>query len=112
MFPVIWKKMATYLKLFEQAIKRQAEVVGEELAFEQAKKAGLGFSKDGHIVSCTGNPEIVLLKLIKFFTARGNLLALVECTPLINEFLKKYKIDVEDIENTKDIEKTKESIET
>lgn len=80
--------METYLALFEQAVSKQAELVGEEVATEQARKAGLGVSRDGHIVSCMGNPQIVLLRLIKYFTAGGNLQALVSCTPLINELLK------------------------
>jgi hypothetical protein len=59
--------MRTYLPLFEQAVKRQAELVGEEKAFSQARKAGLEVSPDGHIVSCTGHPEVVLLRLIGVF---------------------------------------------
>ena len=80
--------METYLNLFEQAIKKQAELVGEETAFRQAKKAGLGISKDGHIVSCAGNPQVVLLRLIRCFTEEANFPALMECMPLINEILK------------------------
>ncbi len=80
--------METYLTLFEQAVQKQADLVGTEMAMEQAKKAGLGVSRDGHIVSCMGNPQIVLLRLIRYFTAGGNLQALVSCTPLINELLK------------------------
>lgn len=80
--------MENFLNLFEQAIRQQAEVVGKTKALEQAKKAGLGVSREGHIVSCSGNPQLVLMRLIKFFTAGGNLAALVECTPLINELLK------------------------
>ena len=87
--------MESYLHLFEQAIKKQAEVVGEKEALTQAKKAGLGVSREGQIVSCVGNPQIVLLRLIKFFTAGGNMLALIECTPLINELLKDYDIQNE-----------------
>lgn len=82
--------METYLNLFEQAVKKQAELVGEETAFRQAKKAGLGISRDGHIVSCTGNPQVVLLRLIRSFTEGGNFPALVECAPLIDEVLKQY----------------------
>lgn len=63
-------------------------MVGEKTAYQQAKKAGLGVSAEGHIVSCTGNPQLVLLRLIKCFTAGGNLMALTECVPLINEVLK------------------------
>ncbi len=81
--------MEIYLKLFEQAIQKQIELVGEDVAFEQAKKAGLGVSSDGHIVSCTGNPQLVLMRLIKFFTTGGHLKALVECTPLINELIRR-----------------------
>ncbi len=85
--------METYLDLFERAIKTQAEIVGEETAFQQAQKAGLGVSREGHIVSCTGNPQVVLLRLIKYFTADGNMTALSECTPLINELLKNCSED-------------------
>ena len=87
--------METYLTLFEQAVRKQAELVGEDVAIEQAKKAGLGVSRDGHIVSCMGNPQVVLLRLIKYFTAGGNLQALVSCTPLINELLKNLSEDEE-----------------
>jgi len=82
--------MEKYLKLFEEVIKKQEEIVGHDIALVQAKKAGLSVSKEGHIVSCAGNPEVVLLRLIKFFTKSGNMSTLVECTPLINELLKKY----------------------
>lgn len=80
--------MEAYLKMFEQAVKKQAEVVGNQVALDQAKKAGLGISPEGQIISCTGNPQLVLLRLIKCFTAGGNLLALQECTPLINKLLE------------------------
>jgi hypothetical protein len=93
--------METYLDLFEQAIKKQAELVGEETAYQQAKKAGLGVSPEGHIVSCTGNPQLVLLRLIKYFTAGGNLMALTQCVPLINEVLKSQGEDVPGIEELK-----------
>jgi hypothetical protein len=83
--------METYLSLFEQAIRKQADLVGEELALQQARKAGLGVSKDGHIVSCTGHPQLVLMRLIKCFTADGNMLALAECTPLLNELIRKME---------------------
>lgn len=79
--------MEKFLVLFEKAIRKQAELVGEEIAFQQAKKAGLGVSPDGHIISCTGHPQLVLLRLIKYFTAGGNLPALVECMDLINELV-------------------------
>ena len=79
--------MEKFLALFEKAIRKQADVVGEEIACQQAKKAGLGISAEGHIISCTGHPQLVLLRLIRAFTAGGNLLALVECTALINELV-------------------------
>ncbi|MDH3891507.1 MAG: hypothetical protein OEV49_10530 [candidate division Zixibacteria bacterium] len=88
--------MEKFLALFENAIKKQAELVGEEIAFQQAKKAGLGVSPEGHIVSCTGHPQLVLLRLIKYFTAGGNLLALVECMALINELVGNEVNVVED----------------
>ncbi len=80
--------METYLALFEKAIKKQAEAVGQKLALEHAKKAGLGVSKDGRIVSCVGNPQVVLLKLIKLFASTGTIEALSEVTALINEVLE------------------------
>jgi len=83
--------METYLALFEKAIQKQAEAVGKELALEHAKKAGLGVSKDGRIVSCVGNPQVVLLKLIKFFASTGDIKALTEVTALINELLEHDK---------------------
>lgn len=80
--------METYLALFEKAIKKQAKVVGENKALQHAKKAGLGVSKDGHIVSCVGDPQIVLLRLIKFFASSGNIEALSEVTALIDEIVQ------------------------
>ncbi len=92
--------MEHYLKLFEKSIIKQVELVGKEIAYDQAKKAGLGVSPEGRIVSCTGHPQLVLMRLIKFFTAGGNLLALVECTPLINELIKNFPVEEENsIEN-------------
>jgi hypothetical protein len=72
-----------YLTLFEDAITKQTELVGELKARAQAKKAGLTVSADGHIVACAGNPMIVLLRLIRSFTEDGSLAALDACTPLI-----------------------------
>lgn len=87
--------MEMFLKLFEQAIHKQIEFVGKEKAYEQAQKAGLGVSDGGHIISCTGNPQLVLIKLIKFFTEGGNLAALVAFTPLIDELIKQNQIEEE-----------------
>lgn len=80
--------MEAFLKMFEQAVKKQVDLVGEQIALDQAKMAGLGISSEGHVISCTGNPQLVLLRLIKCFTAGGNLRALEECTPLINMLLE------------------------
>lgn len=77
--------MESYLTLFENAIDKQAELVGTEQAHRQAKKAGLIVSAKGHIASCAGNPIIVLLRLIKSFTEDGNLAALDACSPLISK---------------------------
>lgn len=74
-----------YLELFENVIDRQSKVIGRDKALCQAKKAGLSVSPDGHIVSCVGNPQLVLLRLIKCFTEGNNLEALTMCMPLINE---------------------------
>jgi len=74
-----------YLILFEEAVKSQANLVGVEKARDQARAAGLGISPSGNIVSCTGNPMVVLLKLVKSFTKDGNLAALVACEPLIEK---------------------------
>jgi hypothetical protein len=74
-----------YLALFEEAVQQQIEVVGKEKALDQARRAGLGVSGKGHIVSCAGNPMLVLLRLIKCFTEDSNLQALTKCTPLIDE---------------------------
>jgi hypothetical protein len=79
------EKVERYLVLFENAVRKQAEVVGRGTALEQARKAGLGVSADGHIVSCVGHPILVLLRLIKYFTAGGSMETLVQCTPLIDE---------------------------
>ncbi len=75
--------MENYLTLFEQAIDKQAELVGTEKAHRQAKRAGLTVSNKGRIVSCTGNPLVVLLRLIRFFTEDDSLAALDACGPLI-----------------------------
>ena len=77
--------MEKFLNLFEKAVRAQVEVVGVEKAREQAKSAGLSISPSGNIVSCTGNPMVVLLKLIKSFTRDGNLAALEACEPLIEK---------------------------
>ena len=91
--------MENILILFEQAIQKQSDLVGVDVALDQARKAGLGVTKDGHIVSCAGNPQIVLMRLIKFFTAGGNMMALSQCTPLIDELLRIYSD--EPVESTK-----------
>ena len=75
--------MENYLTLFEQAIDKQADLMGSETAHMQAREAGLIVSDEGHIVSCSGNPIIVLLRLIRSFTKTGNLEALDACSPLI-----------------------------
>lgn len=77
--------MESYLVLFERAIEAQATHVGSTKAREQAKKAGLTVSSDGHIVCCTGNPMVVLLRLVRNFTEDGNLQALAACAPLISK---------------------------
>ena len=77
--------MESYLILFEQAIDKQTEVMGTETAHRQAREAGLIVSDEGHIVSCSGNPIVVLLRLIKSFTKTGNLVALDACSPLISK---------------------------
>jgi hypothetical protein len=77
---------------FEEAINEQAKLVGVETAHAQAKKAGLGVSYDGKIVSCAGDPTLVLLRLIKHFTEGGNILALSKCTPLINEMIARLGV--------------------
>jgi hypothetical protein len=77
--------MEEYLSLFEEAIRIQSAQVGESRALAQAKRAGLSVSPSGHIVSCTGNPALVLLRLIKTFTEDGNLSALKAISPLIEK---------------------------
>ncbi len=77
-----------YLEMFEDTIRKQAELMGPETAIRQAKKAGLGVSEKGRIISCSGHPAIVLLRLIRMFTEDGNLAALQQCTGLIKEMEK------------------------
>ena len=77
-----------YLELFETVITKQAELVGQDKALTQAKKAGLGISPEGHVISCDDNPQLVLLRLIRYFTEGANLEALNQCMPLINELEK------------------------
>lgn len=86
--------MESYLTLFEQAIEAQAHQVGYDKAREQAKKAGLTVSSEGHIVCCTGNPMVVLLRLVRNFTEDGNLMALGACAPLIAK-LTELPADIE-----------------
>jgi hypothetical protein len=77
--------MEEYLSLFEDAINVQKKQVGAKKALAQAKKAGLSVSAAGHIVACTGNPAVVLLRLIRTFTEDGNLAALHAVAPLIEK---------------------------
>ncbi|MDX9857327.1 MAG: hypothetical protein RBT76_06030 [candidate division Zixibacteria bacterium] len=79
------KTTEEYLRLFEEAIDKQANVVGRHKALVQAKRAGLGVSREGHIISCVGNPALVLIRLVKYFTEGGNLEAMAELMPLIDE---------------------------
>jgi hypothetical protein len=82
--------MKTYLNLFERAIKRHAERVGEKAAYAQARKAGLSISYDGHVVSYCGQPHVALLRLVRFFTEDVNRASLDVCESLIDEILRKY----------------------
>ena len=88
--------METYLNLFEKTIRRQADLVGKDIAYEQAKRAGLGLSPDGHVISCTGNPQLVLLRLIRRISESGNMQALALCSPLIKEILKDIDVEVDE----------------
>lgn len=74
-----------YLELFENAIDKHINNVGKEKGYGDARKAGLGISPDGHIVSCVGHPALVLLRLIKIFTATNQMNTISECMPLIDE---------------------------
>ena len=98
------------VEVFEKAIQKQSELVGEEIALGQAKRAGLGVSPEGRIVNCTGHPQIVLMRLIKFFTAGGNLLALVECTPLINQMIKDFPPEEANLTKNQKEEKRPETV--
>jgi len=80
--------METYLNLFENVIREQTKHLGDEEAFAIAKKAGLGISKEGHIVSCAGNPQLVLLRLLRLFSKGGKIQSFEACAPLIDELLK------------------------
>ncbi len=72
-----------YLDMFESAIKTQADLVGKQKAHDQARRAGLTVSPQGHITSCVGNPIVVVLRLVRMFTEDNNMAALAACTPLI-----------------------------
>ena len=76
--------MERYLALFDEAIIKQAELVGRYKAHMQARASGLKISREGHVISFVGNPMVVLLRLIRSFTEDGNLAALDACAPLIN----------------------------
>ena len=90
-----------YLLMFEDAIRKQAEVSGMEAAIRQAKKAGLTVSEGGRITSCAGHPITVLLRLIRLFTEDGNLAALIQCTELIRE-MERVADRLESLETTAD----------
>lgn len=81
----ITKQTEHYLELFENAVREHVELVGQERGLADARKAGLGISPNGHIVSCVGHPALVLLRLIKIFTAAGHLNTVAKCMPLIDE---------------------------
>ena len=74
-----------YLDMFEEAINAQIDLVGQEKAHDQARRAGLTVSAEGHISSCTGHPMVVLLRLVRIFTEDNNMKALEKCMPLINK---------------------------
>lgn len=86
--------METALRLFEKIINKQIEIVGREKAIEQAIESGMEISDSGRIIRLSDDVEVVLLRLIKNFTAGGNMVALTQCMPLIEELLKIYKIDI------------------
>ena len=79
--------MKSYLHLFEKVINKQVDIMGKDLTFEQAKIAGLSISNDGLVESYVGDPQVVLLKLIKNFVSSGRVEALQEVTNLINEIV-------------------------
>jgi hypothetical protein len=80
--------MDPFRALFEEVIQKQVELVGRDKAFAQAEMAGLSISPLGKIVSAAEDPLIILLRLVKAFTASGKLVSLEACTPLIYEFLR------------------------
>jgi hypothetical protein len=82
--------MKTYLSLFEQAVRQHAQRVGRETAFDQARRAGLKISEDGCVLGYTGNPQVVLLRLVRFFTEDGCTASLDVCETLLDEILRKY----------------------
>ncbi len=94
------KTTEEYLRLFEEAIDKQANVVGRRKALVQAKRAGLGVSREGHIISCVGNPALVLIRLVKYFTEGGNLEAMAELMPLIDEIDDIQEIFSEQVESS------------
>lgn len=87
--------MDTYLTLFEDALVEQTKILGEELAYSQATQAGLVISDRGGVVGCEGDPQLVLLRLIKHFTKGGNLAAMLACTPLIDLLTKEISENME-----------------
>jgi hypothetical protein len=50
----------------------------------------LKISDDGHAVSYMGKPQVVLLRLVRFFTEDGDLASLDVCESLVGEMLRKY----------------------
>lgn len=86
--------MESYLQLFEDVLRAEAREMGSDAAYCQARNAGLEVSLDGRVLGFSEDPQLVLLRLLKHFTASGSMPALVACTPLINEMLRHYDIDV------------------
>ncbi len=85
--------MKSYLQLFESVIRQQTEAVGTETAHAQAGRAGLTISPEGRIVSFDGEPQLVLLRLIKCFTEGGSVAALMACRPLIERVLADLPVE-------------------
>ncbi len=82
--------MKIYLDLFEQAVNKYAELVGEETARSRAEQAGLSFDDEGRVVGFTTDPKVVLLRFIRSITENANVATLEACLPLINTLLKQF----------------------
>lgn len=77
--------MGTINSVLEESIRLHAKDFGLTKTHELAGSAGVIVTEQGKVVQLTGNPFIVLLRLMRLFTLNGKLAALESCLPLLAE---------------------------